>query len=178
MEHLKETLLSRNAVFTGKVLTLQHDQVRLPDGGTASREIVRHPGAIAVVPVLPDGRILIVRQYRYAVEKVLAEIPAGKLDPQETPEACALRELREETGYCAGTLESWGYIYTAPGFTDEKIFLFRATELNFVGTMPDHDEFLEVEAVSLDEILQAVATGEIADAKTIVGIMREARLRC
>jgi len=178
MEHLKETQVSREVVFTGKVLTIQHDQVRLPNGNVASREVVRHPGAIAVVPVLPDGRIVMVRQYRYPVEEVLLEIPAGKLDPGESPEACAYRELQEETGYQAGRLEPLGYIYTAPGFTNERIYLYRASDLTFVAAMPDHDEFLEVAAFPLEEVLGHIETGVIADAKTIVGVLREARQRC
>ena len=168
-ENLKETFVSSERLYEGKMINLRRDMVLLPNGREASREIVEHPGAIAVVPVLPDGRIVLVRQFRHPVGQILLEIPAGKLAPGENPDECALRELEEETGYLAGTLERKASIFTAPGFTDEVIHIYIASELQKTAVNPDEDEFLDIIAYERQEIKQMIQSGVICDAKTIAG---------
>ena len=168
-ESLKETFVSAERLYEGKVISLRRDMVLLPNGKQASREIVEHPGAIAVVPLLPDGRIVMVRQFRHPVGQVLLEIPAGKLAPGEDPDECARRELEEETGYLAGKLERKASIFTAPGFTDEVIHIYLAGDLQKTAMNPDEDEFLAVVAYEQQEIRRMIQTGAICDAKTIAG---------
>ena len=131
---------------------------------------MEHPGAVAIIPVLPDGRILLVRQFRHPVGQVLLEIPAGKLDPGESPDACAARELEEETGYRAKSLERKASVFTGPGFTNEVIHLYLAHDLFKTAVNPDEDEFLEVGAYTPEEIRRLVREGLICDAKTISGL--------
>ncbi len=163
-------------VYTGRVLNLDIDTVRFPDGSTGELEIIRHPGAAAVVPLVsPPGSadpvVLMLRQYRYAAGGPLWEIPAGRLEPGEPPEACAARELREEAGARAGRLERLTTIWTTPGFTDEAIHLFLATGITPVEVSHEPDEFIEVVARPLTEVLTSIKAGEISDAKTIVAIL-------
>ena len=163
-------------VHTGRVLNLDIDTVRFPDGSTGELEIIRHPGAAAVVPLVSprdssDPVVLLLKQFRYAAGGPLWEIPAGRFEPGETPEACAQRELREETGARAGRLERLTTIWTTPGFTDEAIHLFLATELTMVEVNREPDEFIEVVARPLSEVLTAIQRGEISDAKTVVAIL-------
>lgn len=163
-------------VHTGRVLNLDVDTVRFPDGSRGELEIIRHPGAAAVVPLAsdpagPDPTLLLLRQYRYAVGGTLWEIPAGRLEPGEEPAECARRELREEAGVVAGRLERLTTIWTTPGFTDEAIHLFWAADLT-VGTQArEADEFIEVVARPLSQALADIRSGEVCDAKTIVGIL-------
>ena len=164
---LEETFISSKPVFQGRILRLAVDTVRLPNGRTAEREVVGHPGAAAVLPVLSDGKVLLVAQYRHAVKKILWEVPAGKLDAGEAPAACVIRELEEETGYQAQTIERLGSIFTTPGFSDEIIHLYRARDLTFVAQRTDEDEFIETAAFSPDQIKNMVRRGEICDAKTL-----------
>lgn len=159
-------------VFSGRVVRLSIDQVRLPNGRTCELEIIRHPGAAAIVPVDSDGSLLLIRQYRYASGGWLLEVPAGKLDAGEPPEACAFRELEEETGYRARSLTSLGWIFTTPGFTDEKIWLYMATDLEPSRQNLQHDEALTVERISLDSAVARATGGEIVDAKSICAILR------
>ncbi len=168
-ENLKETFVSAERLYEGKVINLRRDMVLLPNGNQASREIVEHPGAVAIVPVLPDGKVLMVRQFRHPVGQVLLEIPAGKLAPGENPDECALRELEEETGYLAGKLERVASIFTAPGFTDEVIHIYMACDLQKTAVNPDEDEFLSVVAHEPLAIGRMIRSGEICDAKTIAG---------
>jgi ADP-ribose pyrophosphatase len=168
--HLMETLVSTEKIYAGKMVSLRRDIVRLPNGKEAFREVVEHPGAVAVVPVLPDGRILLVRQFRHPVGKVLLEIPAGKLDAGEDPDECALRELEEETGYRAGTMERKTSIFTGPGFTDEVIHMYIACDLIKTAANPDEDEFLEVKAYEPQDIRRMIREGLICDAKTVSGL--------
>jgi ADP-ribose pyrophosphatase len=174
--------ISSRRVYTGRVISVDLDQVRFPDGSEGELEIVRHPGASAIVPFLsdpagPDPQLLLLRQYRYASEGYLYEIPAGRLEDGEAPEACARRELREETGCSATTLEHLFTMYTTPGFTDEKIHLFMATGLTRGTTQLEADEFAEVSTVTLSGALLMIQRGEIQDAKTALGILYAAGFR-
>ena len=168
-ENLKEVFVSTRRIYEGKVVNLRRDIVCLPNGKEAVREVVEHPGAVAVVPVLPDGRVMMVRQFRHPVGKVLLEIPAGKLDVGEDPDECALRELEEETGYRAGCLDRSASIYTGPGFTDEVIHIYIACDLVKTVMNPDEDEFLEVAAYEPQDVRRMIREGLICDAKTIAG---------
>ena len=175
-------LASRRA-YSGKVIHVDVDRVRFPDGSEGELEMVRHPGASAVLPFLSDPggddpQVLLIRQYRYAAEGFIYEVPAGKLDDGEDPEACARRELREETGCQAERVERLTTIYTTPGFTDERIHLFMAvgvTRGEAVGR--EADEFLEVETLPLSRALEMVERGEIRDSKTIVALLYAAGFR-
>jgi ADP-ribose pyrophosphatase len=167
---LDELRISSEPAFQGRMLKVFVDIAKLPNGRTSTREVVRHPGAAAVLAVLPDGRILLEKQYRYALDTVMYEVPAGKLDPGEEPEHCARRELAEETGYEA---EQWEYltsIATTPGFTDEVIHLYKATGLHQHGQHLDEDEALKLEAFTVDEIRAAVRDGLLYDAKSLAAL--------
>lgn len=167
--------VSCRRIYTGKILSLDLDQVRFPDGSTGELEMIRHPGASAIVPIFDpeksDPKILLIRQYRYATDGYVYEIPAGRLDPDETPEECARRELREETGYSATRISPLTTIYTTPGFTDEKIHLFIGEGLVPGNDARESDEFLELHPVLLSHAVTMVQAGEIVDGKTIVGLL-------
>jgi ADP-ribose pyrophosphatase len=166
-------VVSSRSVHDGRIVKLSLEEVRLPNGNTVTLEIIRHPGAAAVVPVDHDGNAILVRQYRHATGSWLLEVPAGKLDhPGESPEDCALREVAEETGYRAGRLVPLGWIWTTPGFTDEKIWLYLALELS--PTRPDlqPDEVLTVEKLPLDEAVRLAVGGEIVDGKSVCALLR------
>ncbi|MCS7461598.1 NUDIX hydrolase [Paenibacillus doosanensis] len=165
----EEVTISSQPVFQGKVISLQVDTVRLPNGETAQREIVKHPGAVAVL-ALKDDKMLVVEQYRKPLEKSQVEIPAGKLDPGEAPLEAAIRELEEETGYRAGTIRPICSFYTSPGFADEILHLFAAEELTKGEVRLDDDEFLECEALTLEQAQQYIREGRISDAKTITAV--------
>ena len=172
---------SRRA-YTGKVISLDVDTVRFPDGSVGELEMVRHPGASAVVPFLSDPaggdpQVLLIRQYRYAAEGYLYEIPAGRLNPEENPRDCALRELKEETGCSAEHVDELFTMYTTPGFTDEKIHLFMATGLTSGETKHEADEFLELQPMPLSLALQMIQAGEIQDSKTALGLLFAAGFR-
>lgn len=174
-ENLKETLLTSQQIFDGRVLHLYHDQVRLPDGQTADRELIRHVGAVCIIPVTHDGRVVMERQYRYPVDEVIFEIPAGKLNcREEDPEAAARRELEEETGYTAGELICLGKYYPACAYCDETIWMYLARDLKKGARHLDEDEFLDVELVPLTELVQQVVSGAIPDAKTQMAVLRAA----
>jgi len=166
----EETLLSTKRVYTGKVLKLDLDTVALPNGRTTELEILRHPGASAVVPLKEDGRVVLIRQLRHAAGGFIYEIPAGKLDPQEDPRVCAARELEEEVGYCAGHLELLTSIWTAPGFTDEVIHIYLGTHLEVGKQSLDQDEVLEIVEWPLEVAIAKILDGTIRDAKTIIGL--------
>jgi ADP-ribose pyrophosphatase len=174
--------LSSRRVYTGRVVSLDVDRVQFPNGSTGELEMIRHPGASAVVPFLSDPagedpQILLLKQYRYAAERFMYEIPAGRLDPGEAPEACARRELLEETGCTAERVEQLTTIYTTPGFTDERIHLFMAVGLTHGETRREADEFIEVETVALSRALELIQRGEIDDGKTVVAILFAAGFR-
>lgn len=172
---------SRRA-YTGKIISIDVDEVLFPDGSVGELEMIRHPGASAVVPFLSDPagddpQILLIRQYRYAAEGYLYEIPAGRLDPGEEPKTCALRELKEETGCSAAGVEHLFTMYTTPGFTDEKIYLFMATGLETGESRPEPDEFLDLHPMPLSRALRMIEAGEIQDAKTALGLLFTAGFR-
>lgn len=166
-----EETLSSTQVFDGRLLKVYSDQVRLPDGHESTREIVRHPGAVVVIAVLDNGKLLFERQYRYPLRCVFLEMPAGKIDAGEHTLDTARRELREETGYKAKLWRHLGTIHPAIGYADERIEVFWAQGLSFVGEAPDHDEILEVVELSLADALLAVRDGEITDGKTISALL-------
>lgn len=168
---LAEHPLSEDTVWTGKIFSVNRLQVKLPDGRTAIRDVVRHCGAVAVVALTDDGRICLVRQYRTALGRVTVEIPAGKLDPGEDPLHCAHRELEEETGFTAKKMAYLTSIASSDGFTDEIIHLYMATGLEFAESSPDDDEFINVDLVELSQLIDAVLDGQVEDAKTIVGAL-------
>ncbi len=168
--------LASKRIHSGRVINLDLDGVRFPDGSTGELEIVRHPGAAAVVPFASDPRgddptVLLIQQYRYATNGSLLEIPAGRLDPGEDPEVCGRRELLEEVGVTAGRLERLTTIWTTPGFTDERIHLFWASELSVGKHAREPDEFIEVIPKPLSEALQLVRSGVITDAKTALSLL-------
>ena len=158
------------SIFHGKVITVNIDTVTLPNGVTVDLEMVRHPGAAAVVPLKEDGTVILIRQFRHAAGGFIYEIPAGKLHPGEDPKACAARELEEEVGYLAGRLELLSSIFTAPGFTDEVIHIYKATAMTKGRQHLDRDEVLEVVEMPLQEAMNMIRVGTIRDAKTMVGL--------
>ena len=164
--------LSGKCVYEGLVIDVHVDEVRLPNGNTTKLEIIRHPGASAVVPLHADGTVTLVRQYRYAAGGFIFEVPAGKLEPGEDPESCARRELEEEAGIRTGRLHPLGWIFTTPGFTDEKIHLFAATKLTGVQQSLEHDEVLELMRIPLSEAFELVGSGKLNDAKSMCALMR------
>jgi ADP-ribose pyrophosphatase len=157
-------------IYTGKVVTLNVDTVQLPNGVTIDLETIRHPGAAAVVPVKDDGMVVLIRQFRHAAGGFIYEIPAGKLYPGEDPLNCASRELEEEVGYRASSFELLSSIFTAPGFADEVIHIYKATGLTKGRQQLDQDEVLEVIEMPLDQTIRRIQDGTIRDGKTIVGL--------
>jgi ADP-ribose pyrophosphatase len=166
--------LSRRLVFEGRRIRVEVERVRLPDGGEMELEIIHHPGAAAVVPLLDSGEVLLLRQYRHATGGWLMEIPAGTRIPGEAPEVCAARELEEETGWRAASLRPLGLIWTTPGFTDERIWLYLATGLTTGRQSLDRDELLTVHRMPLAEAVAMAASGEIVDGKSVAGLLRAA----
>ena len=174
--------ISSRRIHKGRIITVDADSVRFPDGSVGELDMVRHPGASAVVPFVSDPlgddpQILLIKQYRYAAEQYLYEIPAGRLDPGEDPAHCAARELREETGCTAEHVEFLYTMFTTPGFSDERIHLFMATGLERGKTAHEADEFMTIETVTLSRALQLIEQGEIKDAKTALGILFAAGFR-
>ena len=170
------TLLSAQRIYTGRVLNLDLDQVRYPDGSVGAMEMVRHPGAAAILPFLddptdPDPRVILIRQYRHAAAGFVWEVPAGRRDPGETPEACAARELREETGFAAQRLIPLTSIYPTPGFTDERIHLFLAMGLTPGRPAREADEFMEIHELRWSAVGRMIRRGEIQDGKTLCTLM-------
>lgn len=166
-------VIRHERMYEGKVVSLDVDEVEEPGGVHGTREIVRQPGSVAALPVLSDGRVVLVRQYRYAVDAFVWELPAGRRDPGETPEAGARRELEEEVGLRAGALEPISTFWTTPGFCDEVMYLFRATDLERVPARPEDDERIEQHTFSLAAALQMIRSGEIREGKTLVALLLE-----
>ena len=170
---LIERQLDSKLIFDGRILHVYDDTVSLPNGRTASRELIRHVGAVCVLPLTDDGNVIVERQYRYPVGRVLTEIPAGKLDSkQEDHESAARRELREETGCIADELVDLGVFYPAPAYSDEAIRMFLARGLHMGAQDLDPDEFLNVEYVPLEDLVRQVLAGEIPDVKTQSAVLR------
>jgi ADP-ribose pyrophosphatase len=167
----REAATGSRCLYEGRVVNLRVDTVRLADGKTATREVVEHHGAVAMVALLPGPQVLLVRQWRYAAGEELLEIPAGTLESGEQPLDCARRELIEETGYKAGRLEPLAAFYTTPGFTTELMRVFLATDLTPARAAPDEDERIEVTPVAWDEAVAMCLDGRIRDGKTIAGIL-------
>jgi len=172
-----EKKISSKTVYNGKVLTFQVDDVELENGKRAIREVVRHNGGVSVLAVDEAGDVLLVRQYRYPYAENLLEIPAGKLEKGEDPKACGIRELREETGYEAGKFEFLAEAYPAPGYTDERLYIFTARNLIFKGQKLDADEFLSVVKVPFEKAVEMCLGGEIKDAKSVIAILMYSQKR-
>jgi ADP-ribose pyrophosphatase len=170
-QHLIETTLSSEQVFQGGFLDVRRDIVRLPSGDTAWREYIVHPGAVAVVPVLDDGRVVLVRQYRLPLRRVMLEFPAGKIDPGESTRTCALRELAEETGYRASEVARACDMHNAAAYSNEHIELWFARGLAPGDQALDHGEHIDVVEMSLEELEALAQRGELSDVKTLIGVM-------
>ncbi|WP_276734668.1 ADP-ribose pyrophosphatase [Bacillus sp. (in: firmicutes)] len=172
MKSLEEKTIAKEQIFSGKVIDLYVEDVELPNGKTSKREIVKHPGAVAILAVTEEGKIIMVKQFRKPLERTIVEIPAGKLEKGEKPEYTALRELEEETGYTAKKLTKITAFYTSPGFADEIVHVFLAEELSILEEKRelDEDEFVEVMEVTLEDALKLVESREVYDAKTAFAI--------
>ena len=168
-ERLNEATLSSESVFKGRLLDVRRDKVRLPNGAESNREYVVHPGAAMVVPLLADGQVLLVRQYRYPLHRAFIEFPAGKIDPGESPRQTAERELIEETGYRAGNFTELTTIHNAIGYSDERIVLYLAEDLTVGEQELDEHEFVELFTAPLSQLMAWIAAGEVTDVKTIIG---------
>ena len=174
---MKEVRIGSEDLFTGVILDVKRDQVRLPDGRTSIRELIRHVGAVCVVPVTDDGKVVVERQYRYPIDQVITEIPAGKLDSREEDRLhAAQRELREETGITADRWTDMGLYYGAPAYADEKITMYLAQGLHRGEQHLDEGEFLNVSLVPMEELVEEILQGRITDGKTQAGILKAAML--
>lgn len=174
-DHLFETEIHDETIYEGRVVHLHLKTVKLPNGGEGKREVVIHPGAVAVVPLLPNGQVILVKQFRLPAKQVLLEVPAGTLEPNENPDAAAIRELQEETGYRPRQLERIGGIYVAPGYTTEYIHLYVARDLEKDALEKDVDEFIDIVTMPLSEAVNMVLTGEIQDGKSVASLLMVAR---
>jgi ADP-ribose pyrophosphatase len=172
MSSLEEKTIRSEKIFSGNVISLFLEDVELPNGKTSKREIVKHPGAVAILAITDENKIVMVEQYRKALERTIVEIPAGKLEKGEEPASCARRELEEETGYGCGSLEWLTSFYTSPGFSDEIVHIYLAKGLEKIENSAslDEDEFVNVEEMTLEEALQSIKEQKIYDAKTIFAV--------
>ena len=169
---LKEIPVTQKTVYEGHIVRVRQDQVQLMDGSITNREVVEHPGGVAIFAMNEKDEVIMVRQYRYPAGEALLELPAGKLEPGEDPQLSALRELEEETGIRPRKITAMGFSYSSPGIFAEKIHFFLAQDLVQGEAHPDEGEFLEVLRIPLSQLIQMIGKGELTDAKTIVGIMR------
>jgi ADP-ribose pyrophosphatase len=167
----EEKTIRRQQVYHGGIIDVEKWKVELPNGKEASRDIVLHPGASAVIPVSENGELYLVRQYRKPIEAITLEIPAGKLDAGEDPEVCARRELKEETGLEAGIFKHLVSVHSTPGFSNEVLHIYAAMELQDGDACADEDEFISAEKIPVDRLIEMVLQGEITDAKTVIGIL-------
>lgn len=171
MEFTEKTLNSQ-MVYDGRIVKVYKDDVELADGHKSFREVVRHSGGVVIIAFKDENTILLVKQYRYPIAKTVLELPAGKLEKGEDPFEAAKRELEEETGYCANKWTDLGYINTSPGFSDERLYLYLAHDLEFTQCHPDEGEIIQANEYKYEDVLEMINNGEINDAKTICGIMR------
>ena len=169
---LTEKTVERQVLFEGKIITVRLDKAQLPNGHVASREVVEHPGGVAILPLFGDGTVPLVRQFRYPFGEVVSELPAGKLEKGEDPRPAALRELAEEVGVTCGSLTYLGCLYLSPGFSTEVLHMYLARDLRQGACHPDEDEFLEVERVPFGTLAGQVLSGEITDAKTVALVLK------
>jgi len=169
MTDLNEKFIAGEQVYDGHFLKIQRDKVMLPDGKTTFREYIKHPGAVVILPLFSDGTVLLERQFRYPVNKVFIEFPAGKIDPEENPLDCAKRELQEETGYTADSWQFVGTIHNAIAYSDEHLDIFLARDLHQGPSNLDDGEFLETYRTTLAELMDAVQSGQVTDVKTVIG---------
>ncbi len=172
---MSETIISTRRIYNGRIFSLDACDVRLPNGAVAYREVLHHHGAVAIIAIDPEGKVLLVRQYRVGIDGMMSELPAGILNEGEDPADCAARELQEETGYKPGKLEAMGGVHTTAGYTNEYIYLFLATELVESRLPGDEDEFIELQHFSLNDALAMIESGELTDAKTVIGLLRYTR---
>lgn len=170
MNFIEKTLNSQT-VYEGKIIKVLKDDVEVADGHKSFREVVKHSGGVVVLAI-KENKILFVKQFRYPMKKVLLELPAGKLEYGEDPFIAAQRELEEETGYCANKWTDLGYVYTSPGYSDEKLYLYKAEDLYFTHCHPDEGEILQSIEIKTDDALKMINNGEINDAKTLCAFMR------
>lgn len=170
--NLREITLSADYAFRGRLLKLRVDEARLPDGNTAAREVIEHPGGVGILALTDEGDVLLVEQFRYPYGEILTEIPAGKREPNEDPLTTGKRELAEETGATADVFTPLGTVYPTPGYCDEIIHLYLATGLHFTNAHPDEDEFLHLKKMPLAQLVDEVMAGNIADAKTQIAALK------
>ena len=171
MSKLKETPKSSEKIFSGRLIDLYFDHIELPNGKSSTREWIKHPGAVCIIPILPDGNLCLIRQYRYGPRAEFIEIPAGKLDAGEDPLVCAKRELEEEIGYIAGKFTFLTNIHPAIGFSNEKMWMYLAEDLILSKQSLDQDEFLELYPIPLKKAIDLIYEGKITDVKTVIGIL-------
>ena len=171
MSKLKETPKSSEKIFSGRLIDLYFDHIELPNGKSSTREWIKHPGAVCIVPILPNGNLCLIRQYRYGPRAEFIEIPAGKLDVGEDPLVCAKRELEEEIGYIAGKLTFLTNIHPAIGFSNEKMWVYLAEDLILSKQNLDQDEFLELYPIPVKKAIDLIYEGKITDVKTVIGIL-------
>lgn len=171
--NLEEKQLKAEYLYKGRIINLRRDEALLPNGNTALREVIEHPGGVCVAALTDNNEVLMVKQFRYPYSEVILEIPAGKRDHKdENPLECGIRELKEETGATAKNFFFLGELYPSPGYVGEVIWMYGATELSFGETCPDEDEFLDVEKIPLDILVDRIMSGEIKDAKTQAAVMK------
>ena len=169
---LKEEMVSQETVYQGIIVNVRRDKAKLPDGRLTNREVVEHPGGVAILPLFDDGTVSLVRQFRYPFQEVVAELPAGKLERGEDHRLAALRELEEEVGASCGRLTYLGCLYSSPGFSSEVLHMYLAQELTEGACHPDEDEFLSVERIPFSALVEQVRQGEIKDAKTVALVLK------
>lgn len=170
--NLEEKTITENIIYKGRILTFSCDKIELPNGKEATREIVRHPGGVGILPLTDDGEVLLVNQFRYPYKSAILEIPAGKLSPGEDPLECGKRELREETGATAQEYTNLGRLLPSPGYTDEIIYIYLAKGLSIGEMQLDDDEFLDVVSMPLKKAYEMVMSGELTDSKTQIAILK------
>ncbi|MCR5265319.1 MAG: NUDIX hydrolase [Cyanobacteria bacterium RUI128] len=169
--NFEEKTLKSEYVYRGKVLDVKRDEILVANGNNSVREVVEHPGGVVILAAQGD-KLLTVKQFRYPLRETSVELPAGRLEIGEDPDFASKRELEEETGYIAHTWKSLGYIYTTPGFCSEKLYLYYATDLEFVGENPDDDEIIRADKISISDFCNMIQNGEINDSKTICAFYR------